>query len=674
MPLRTTVFETVASAIPPLRHSMEYDTSHSGRGQFLVPGAEFLSRRAVQYAPTETRFQRMHMYRGLVQLDTSLLVVAGFPAWYHRDSQDELRTPSILAGGADRQASLRTLMNRSRPLTLPLAALASISTSGRIVTTVLWLLVAVSAVAFFTHFVHVPYTVALVVTGLALGVIGGPFSVSLTEDVILDVFVPALLFEAAYNLPWQRLRAEIRPITALAIPGVIASTAIVGAAVHFAGLRWPAALLFGALISATDPVSVLATFRQLGTDRRLSIIVEGESLFNDGTALVVFRLVLTLVLAGSVSAGATALAFIVSIAGGVLVGLAVGYLGALVLGQIDEYLFEITATLLMAYGTFVLCERLNVVTRGVALGASPVIAVVVLGLVIGNYASRASMSPVTRLSMHDTWELVGYLANSLIFLLIGLQIHQATVHRGDVPLIVWALVGVLVSRALVVYGVGLYTNLRSPTRRLPLAYQHVIVWGGLRGAIALAAALSIPAASVPERSIILLMTFGVVVFTLLVQGLTIRPLVARLRLSGQGNTAHLVALERLQGQLVAVQAARRALSEANETGEISPDAYNQLIAEYGQRADTLRDDLAGLHVSADDLRAQGLLTAHRKALHAEKDALLSLRTRGTITGGVFRSLNADVDRRMAQLESPHADDDMDAAMSVSDAKEGDAVE
>ena len=558
-------------------------------------------------------------------------------------------------------------------MTLLPAALASISTSGRIVTTLLWLLVAVSAVAFFTHFVHVPYTVALVVTGLALGVIGGPFSVSLTEDVILDVFVPALIFEAAYNLPWQRLRAEIRPITALAIPGVIASTAIVGAVVHFAGLRWPAALLFGALISATDPVSVLATFRQLGTDRRLSIIVEGESLFNDGTALVVFRLVLILVLTGSVSAGATALAFIISIAGGALVGLAVGYLGALVLGQIDEYLFEITATLLMAYGTFVLCERLNVVARGVALGASPVIAVVVLGLVIGNYASRASMSPVTRLSMHDTWELVGYLANSLIFLLIGLQIHQATVHRGDVPLILWAIVGVLVSRAVVVYGVGLYTNLRSPTHRLPRAYQHVIVWGGLRGAIALAAALSIPAASVPERSSILLMTFGVVVFTLLVQGLTIRPLVARLGLSGQGNAAHLVALERLQGQLIAVQAARRALSEANETGEISPDAYNQLIAEYGRRADTLRDDLAGLHVSADDLRAQGLLTAHRKALHAEKDALLSLRTRGTITGGVFRALNADVDRRMAQLDSPNEDGDMDAAVSIVDAKEGDAV-
>lgn len=545
-----------------------------------------------------------------------------------------------------------------------LPAIATTSTSGAIVTTVLWLLVAVSAVAFFTHFVHVPYTVALVVTGLALGIIGGPFSVSLTEDLILDVFVPALLFEAAYNLPWPRLRAEIRPITALAIPGVIASTFLVGATVHLAGLRWPVALLFGALISATDPVSVLATFRHLGTDRRLSIIVEGESLFNDGTALVVFRLVLTVVLAGGVSAGATALAFVVSIAGGVLVGLAVGYLGALLLRQIDEYLIEITATLLMAYGVFILCEHLNLDTRGVTLGASPVIAVVVLALVIGNYASRASMSPVTRLSMHDTWELVGYLANSLIFLLIGLQIHRATVHRADLPLIASAIAGVLVSRALVVYGVGLYTNLRgrsSPARRLPRAYQHAIVWGGLRGAIALAAALSIPA-TVPERPIILLMTFGVVVFTLLVQGLTIRPLVGRLGLSGRDHAAHLLALERLQGQLVAVQAARRALAEANEAGEISPDAYGQLAAAYEERAGKLRDDLAGLHVSADDLRAQGLMTAQRKALQAEKDALRTLRNRGTLTGGVFRSLNADVDRRMLALESPaDADGDIAAA-------------
>jgi CPA1 family monovalent cation:H+ antiporter len=277
--------------------------------------------------------------------------------------------------------------------------------------------------------------------------------------------------------------------------------------------------------------------------------------------------------------------------------------------------------------------------------------------------------------MHDTWELVGYLANSLIFLLIGLQIHQATIHGGDVPLILWAIVGVLVSRALVVYGVGMYTNLRAPTRRLPRAYQHVIVWGGLRGAIALAAALSIPAAAVPERGIILLMTFGVVFFTLIVQGLTIRPLVARLGLSGRGNAAHLVALERIQGQLVAVQAARRALAEANEAGEISPDAYGQLTEAYGQRADRLRDELAGLHLSADDLRAQGLLTAHRKALQAEKDALLSLRTRGTITGGVFRLLNADVDTRMAQLDAPDAGDDMGAAAVplTNDAERDDAV-
>src|SRR5262249_2408946 len=160
---------------------------------------------------------------------------------------------------------------------------------------------------------------------------------------------------------------------------------------------------------------------------------------------------------------------------------------------IDDYLIEITATLLMAYGTFVLAQNLTVIRGGVDYGVSPAIAVVVVGLVTGNYASRSSMSPPTRISMHSTWELIGYLPNSLIFLLIGLPIESHPFHRTDVPYILMAIIGVLVSRALVVYGVSGYMNLRLPrARRIPVAFQHVINWGGLRGAVALAAALSIP--------------------------------------------------------------------------------------------------------------------------------------------------------------------------------------
>jgi len=531
------------------------------------------------------------------------------------------------------------------------AVLILASATGAAVTTIVWLLIAVALVAVLTHFVRVPYTIALVVAGLALGVIGGPFTVPLTESLILDVFIPALLFEAAYNLSWPRLRAEIRPITALAIPGVIAGTFIVGAIVHFAGLRWPVALLFGALISATDPVSVLATFRRIGANRRLAIIVEGESLFNDGTALVVFKLVLTVVIAGGVTASTTILAFIASIAGGIAIGLAVGYAGALLLRQIDDYLVEVTVTLLMAYGTFIACEHAYLTVRGSAVGASPVIAVVVLALVTGNYAARSSMSARTRLSMYDTWELIGYFANSLIFLLIGLQIHTASVTRAEIPLILSAIVGILVSRAIVVYGVGLYTNWRNaPIFRIPLRFQHVILWGGLRGAIALAAALSIPGDAVPERPTIIVMTFGIVVFTLLVQGLTIQPLIARLGLSGTDHSAHLLAYERLQGQLVATQAARRALKDLADTGEIAPNVFAQVSHAYEERGDRLREALEGLNVSASEIRAEQVIVARRKALQAEKDALLSLRKRGTLTGSVYRALNADIDRRLLQIE------------------------
>jgi CPA1 family monovalent cation:H+ antiporter len=535
------------------------------------------------------------------------------------------------------------------PLQFPLTVIASATTT---VTTILWLLGVVSLVAVVTRFIRVPYTIGLVVAGLILGISGGFVRVPLTEGMILEVFLPALLFEAAYHLPWARLRAEIRTITALAIPGVVASTFVVGAIVHLAGLRWPVALLFGALISATDPVSVLATFRQLGTDRRLAIIVEGESLFNDGTALVVFRLVLSITIAGGVSAAATGFAFVLSIAGGILAGLAVGYLGALALRQIDDYLIEITATLLMAYGTFILAEHLTVTRAGVELGASPVIAVVVLGLVTGNYASRQSMSAQTRISMNSTWELVGYLANSLIFLIIGLQVQEHPFHRGDVPHVLAALVGVLVSRALIVYGVSGYMNLRLPrARRIPLSFQHVINWGGLRGAVALAAALSIPVAAVPERPAILLMTFSVVLFTLLVEGLTIRPLVAALGLGGRGHSPNLAKFERLRAQIAAAQAARNAIADPATAADVGRDVQEGLLATYDERAAQLRAALDGLRVSDDELRAERMEIAQRRALQAEKDALLALRNRGALTGGVYRSLAADVDARLLHLEA-----------------------
>lgn len=531
-----------------------------------------------------------------------------------------------------------------------LLAAAPGDTVGSVLTLAV-LLGVVLLVAVVTKYVRLPYTVALVLAGLALAVAGGPFRVPLTEDLILTVFLPALLFEAAYNLPWARLRAELRTINALAIPGVLVSTGVVAGVVHLAGLPLPAAVLFGALISATDPVSVLATFRQLGTDRRLSIIVEGESLFNDGTALVVFRLVLGVVVGGAVSVAGTAAAFAVSIAGGLALGLAVGYLVAQLTRRVDDYLVEFSGTLLVTYTLFILAEETHVGALGVQLGASPVIAVVAYGLVMGNYASRESMSPATRIAMHETWELVGFLANSFIFLLIGLEVPLAAFRATDLPLIAAAIAGVLAARVAIVYGLTALVNLRvAPARRLPLRFIHVINWGGLRGAVALAAALSIPA-SVAERGTLLLLTFSVVLFSLLVQGLTIRPLVAWVGLKPR-QSEHLLAFERLQGQIVAVQAARRSLRGMLDAGEVGQGVYDDLADAYGRRASALADDLAGLHVTADELREEQTRVAQRKALQAEKAALLSLRTRGVLTDGVYRTLTADADLRLLALEAP----------------------
>jgi CPA1 family monovalent cation:H+ antiporter len=313
----------------------------------------------------------------------------------------------------------------------------------------------------------------------------------------------------------------------------------------------------------------------------------------------------------------------------------------------------------MAYGTFVLVEHVSVTRGGVTYGVSPVIAVVVAGLVTGNYASRASMSPATRIAMDRTWELFGYLANSLIFVLIGLQIQEHPFHRTDVLYILAAIAGVLVSRALVVYGVSGYMNWRLPrARRIPLAFQHVINWGGMRGALALAAALSIPAAAIPERPTLLLMTFSVVLFTLLVQGLTIRPLVAALGLSGHGQSPNVAAFERLQAQLLATQAAHRALTDPVTASDLGPDAHAQLLAAYDARAAHIRQELDGLHVSDEELRAERMQIAQRRALQAEKDTLLALRNRGTITNSVYRALAAEVDARLLQLDETDAPTDL----------------
>ena len=397
---------------------------------------------------------------------------------------------------------------------------------GASVPTVLGLFIVVTLVAALVRRTRVPYEVALVLAGLVMAVVPGVPHAQITPTVILTVFLPVLLFHGAYNLSLAELRATARLVAFLALPGVIVTASIVGIALHeLAGLPWTAAILFGTIVGATDPVSVLAVFGRVGAPRRLTTAVSGESLFNDGTALVLFSIVLGIAVSGQFSLAGSALQLAVVLAGSSLLGAAVGLVGAQVLSRVDDPLVEISITLIMAYGGYLLAA---------SVGLSGPLATVAAGVLFATRSDQV-ISPNTRLQATAIWEFLDYLANSLLFLLMGLAVRGAAVAPGGRigpalvgPLLI-ALAAVTLSRVAVVL---LTRSLMAAVRRpLPRGWSPVLVWAGLRGAVSLAAALSLPL-TLADRDLLVVLTFGVVLFTLLAQGLTIAPLLRRVSLAG----------------------------------------------------------------------------------------------------------------------------------------------
>ncbi len=382
------------------------------------------------------------------------------------------------------------------------------------VETLLALLLVASATAVVIKWVRVPYAVALVIAGLIIGLSKVMPPVSMTPELVLLIFLPALLFEASWNMDIEALRRDWLSIGVLATVGVIVCMFAVASILHFVGgMNMQTSLLFGAMVSATDPVSVIALFRQMGIDKRLTMILEGESLFNDGTAVVMFQMMLVLALSGGeFSLANTVGSFCFVVFGGAILGAITGYAASRITSAFDDHLLEITLTMVTAYGSYLLAGYLHV---------SSIIAVVAAGIVVGNYGSRTGMSTTTRFAVNSFWEYAAFLVNSLLFLLIGLQVQLPLLikHANVIGLGVLA---VFAARLLVVYGICPFVS----SKRLPIPgkWRHLMFWGGLRGALVMALALSLPLAF-PAREAIINMTFGVVLFTLLVPGLTMEPLV-----------------------------------------------------------------------------------------------------------------------------------------------------
>ena len=480
----------------------------------------------------------------------------------------------------------------------------------------LLLLIAASLIAMATIRLKIPYTIALVIGGFLIDIFHVPItgrlgeggsSDDLTPDVLFMIFLPGLLFEAGLNIQARRLKRNLIPVLLLAIFGMLIATAVTGFAVHWLlGLPLVVALLFGSLISATDPISVLALFKEMGVSKRLSVLVEAESLFNDGTAVVVFQIFLAAVLTGQADIVEGIGHFLMVALGGGALGLGLGYIVSQLTARLDDPRIEITLTTILAYGSYLVAEHFHV---------SGVIATVGAGLMIGNYGAPSGMSSRTRVALWSFWEYLGFVINSLIFLLIGIEVHLADLieYSGAIGI---AIAAVLLGRVFSIYSLVPIGNRFA--EKIPVAWQHVLFWGGIHGGVSMALALSLDA-SFPGRSEILAMTFGVVAFSIVVQGLTIKPMMRKLG---------------IKVRQLAVSSSLQELELMRESHMISAPVYRGLLAELKghqsdaeRRLEALHEEDAGRAVEEQKVARAHLLSAEKTAIQrAIGEGIISLHT------------------------------------------------
>ncbi len=378
-----------------------------------------------------------------------------------------------------------------------------------------------AVVAIIARRLKIPYTVGLVVAGIILAFIPLGFEVNFSKELIFKVLLPPLIFEAALYIHWKELKRDLLPVVTFASAGVLLSAGITAAIMHFVvGWDWTMAALFGVLIAATDPVSVIATFKEAKVEGRLRLLVEAESLFNDSTAAVAFTIVLAFAMGQSMSAGTAATAMFLSVVGGIASGLIVGLICLWIAGRTTDHLVELALTTVAAFGSFWLAETFGY--AGVHL--SGVLAAMTAGILVGNTNELGFITEKGDEVIEDFWEFAAFVVNSIVFILLGISEAYQDFGRSLLAIGV-AIVAVIIARAAAIYPISaLYSKSRW---KIDSEHQHIMFWGGLRGALALALALGIPE-SVPYRSEILTVTFGVVAFSVFAQGLTMTPLLRKL--------------------------------------------------------------------------------------------------------------------------------------------------
>jgi CPA1 family monovalent cation:H+ antiporter len=497
----------------------------------------------------------------------------------------------------------------------------------------LFLLLAAAAVLVrLADGISIPYPIVLVVGGLAIGLIPALPNLELDPDVVFLVFLPPLLLSAGYYASPRELKAELRPLALLAIGLVLATMAAVAVVAHaiVPGMSWEAAFVLGAIVGPTDPVSATATFSRIGAPARLRMLVEGEAMINDGTALVAYRVALAAAVEGTFSADAAAFEFLYSAAGGVAIGLATGWLGLHIIRRQTDVTISIFFTVIEGYAAYIVAEELHV---------SGVLSAVACGI-YGGWNAHRMFDAGTRLSAVAFWSVLTFGLEAMLFVLLGLQAPALAEELDVRSLAAQALVV-----ALVVIAVRMaWTLIPAGGFGASVRERIAVGWSGMRGAISLAAALAVPT-TVHERPEILLLTFGVILVTLLGQGLTLPPLLRALDLPGPNRWSP----DEAQVRLETAQAALDRLDELEEEGA-APEPLRRLRELYRQRFALCVAVLGGEELPDDgrrELREYGAM--RRELIAAERASLLDLRHDAVVPQEVLRKVERDLDLDQARI-------------------------